>query len=190
MTNALLLVSLLSLPVAALAQQPSFEAAERARISAERNQAESEFAAQEKACYAKFAVNDCIDAARAQRRNVLADLRRQEVALSDAERRRRATDRVREIEAKQAEQAAARKGAADAREQPVPRALPAPAPSPAPAASPPAATRPGPAVAPVEAEQNTRRHQERVQQAQQHKERVQKKAAENTKASRTLPVPP
>jgi len=71
---------------------------QRARLAAERKAAETAFQAQEKACYGKFSVTHCIDAARTQRRAALADLRRQEIALNDAERRRKAAERLRIIE--------------------------------------------------------------------------------------------
>src|SRR5688572_19120205 len=80
------------------AQEAGEVAAEKARLAAQRAEAEHVFQAEEKACYAKFAVNDCVDAARAKRREVLAGLRKQEVALNDAERRRKAAERLRDIE--------------------------------------------------------------------------------------------
>jgi hypothetical protein len=43
-------------------------------------------------------VTDCLNAAKAQRRAGLADLRRQEVSLNDAERKRKGSERVRDIE--------------------------------------------------------------------------------------------
>ena len=75
--------------------QPATEvAAERSRISAERQHAEDRFAAEQRACRARFVVNNCLDEARARRRAALADLRRQETSISDAERRRKAAERV------------------------------------------------------------------------------------------------
>ena len=62
---------------------------ERSRIAAERRAADSRYADAEAACYARFAVNDCVNAAKAARRETLADLRRQEVSLNDDERRRK-----------------------------------------------------------------------------------------------------
>ena len=101
------------LPV--LAQTEPAVAAERARIAAERSQADTRFAAQEKACYRKFAVNDCLQAARSQRREVLSDLRRQELSLNEAERKGRAAERVRSIDernsAQQQEDSAAQRAA-------------------------------------------------------------------------------
>lgn len=68
-------------------------AAQRARIAAERKEAEAAFTAQQKQCYLKFAVNDCVKAAKSQRREKLADLRRQEISMNDAERKRKAAQR-------------------------------------------------------------------------------------------------
>jgi colicin import membrane protein len=88
---------LLSLPMASHAQDEA-AAAQLARIAAERSQAEAAFRAQEKACYGKFAVNDCLNAAKAHRRQELADLRRQEIAINDAQRKRKAAEHLRAIE--------------------------------------------------------------------------------------------
>ncbi len=89
---------LLSLPIASQAQDDEAAAAQLARIASERSVAESAFRAQEKACYGKFAVTDCLNAARAQRREKLADLRRQEMSLNDAQRKRKAAEHLRAIE--------------------------------------------------------------------------------------------
>ena len=190
MNKTILIALLLGAAVPAAAQAPSSDAQERARIDAERARAESEFAVREQACYAKFAVNDCIEAARQARRSVLSDLRRQEVALNDAERRRRAADRVRETEARQAAQPVPGQARGQARLPAEPAATPA-KPAPAGASVPnPSAPQPRATQAPADPQANARRHQERVREAQEHKERAQKKAAENTRAARPLPVPP
>lgn len=103
------------------AQAPGEAAATRERISSARSVAEVEFAAQEKACYQRFAVNDCLHAARAKRRAALADLRREEIALDDADRQRRAAERLHTLEERAAERAEvqdpARAGEAAARQQ-------------------------------------------------------------------------
>ncbi len=82
----------------ARAQDAEDPAAARERIARERSQVEAAFKAEEKACYQKFAVNDCLKAARAHRREVMADLKRQEISLNDAERRRKGAERQRAIE--------------------------------------------------------------------------------------------
>jgi colicin import membrane protein len=46
------------------------------------------------ACYQRFAVNDCLLDSRRARREVMADLRRQEVSLNDAQRKRRAAEQL------------------------------------------------------------------------------------------------
>ena len=98
MKRLLLSLAMLSLPAVLQAQEDQGEAAQRARIAVERGQAEAAFRTQEKACYGKFAVNDCLNAAKAQRRQALADLRRQEISLNEAQRKRKAVEHLRSIE--------------------------------------------------------------------------------------------
>lgn len=73
-------------------------ARERARIRQEREAAERRFAERERACQLRFAVNDCVHEARQQRRDVLADLRRQDILLNDAERKRKAAEALRKLD--------------------------------------------------------------------------------------------
>ncbi len=89
---------LLSLCLPLGAQDTDGDRAEKARIAAERGQAEAVFREEQKACYGTFAVNDCTAAARAKRRQVLSDLKRQEVSLNDAMRRRQAAERVKSLD--------------------------------------------------------------------------------------------
>lgn len=70
------------------------EARERARIRAARASEQERSAELERACYARFAVNDCLIEVRRARRDVLADLRRQELSLNDAQRKRRAAEQL------------------------------------------------------------------------------------------------
>lgn len=79
---------------------PEAVARERGRIEQERRQQEARFAAEEAACYQRFAVNDCLREVRVRRRAVFEDLRRQDIALNDAERRRRAAEQLRRTEDK------------------------------------------------------------------------------------------
>ena len=92
--------------------------AERLRIAGERRSVEAEFAARRKACYQRFAVNDCLREARAQRRGQIAELRRQEVALNDAQRERKAAEQRRKIEQKERERARPDTAAVPAAERP------------------------------------------------------------------------
>lgn len=73
---------------------------EHTRIAAERKQVDAIYAEGEAACYQKFALNDCMDKVRAQRRKSLADLQRQEVALNDAQRRRKGAEQLQRAEQK------------------------------------------------------------------------------------------
>ena len=70
------------------------EAAEHARIRKERGDAQARFLAQDVQCYQRFAVNDCLGEVRTQRRAVLAELRRQEISLNEAQRKRRAAEQL------------------------------------------------------------------------------------------------
>ncbi len=83
---------------------PSALQAERNRIASERAAAESRFGVEEKACYKKFAVNDCLNDVRVRRRETLADLRRQDLSLNDAERKRRGAEALQRIEDKSSPQ--------------------------------------------------------------------------------------
>lgn len=82
-------------------QEDASVAAERARLKAERERVEAGYKSEEKACYGKFAVNDCLGKARATRRAAVDDLRRQEIALNDVERKRKAAERRRSIDDKE-----------------------------------------------------------------------------------------
>jgi colicin import membrane protein len=75
-------------------------ARERARIQAERVLAQSRFDDAAAECYQRFAVNDCLRDARDARRDVLADLRRQDLSLNSEEARRKAADRLTRLEKK------------------------------------------------------------------------------------------
>lgn len=67
---------------------------ERSRIQAERAREEARYQAEEAACNARFAVTDCIRQVRVHRREALDKLRRQELVLNDAERKRKALEQI------------------------------------------------------------------------------------------------
>ena len=108
--RAALVVSLL---LAVAPARADGDAAERARISAERDVITQRHAAEERECQTRFAVNDCLRAARKRRGDALADLRRQEQTLDDAARRQRAAQRQVELDERQSPEARE----ADARER-------------------------------------------------------------------------
>jgi hypothetical protein len=68
-----------------------------------RAEQEVRFSQQEAACWAKFAVNDCLIDIRQRRRAVLAELKQQEQLLSREERKTAASEQVRRLEEKAAE---------------------------------------------------------------------------------------
>ena len=201
MKTLLVLLVLLGPALSLRAQEAGEVAAERARLQAQRAQAEDVFKAEEKACYAKFAVNDCVDAARAKRREVLAGLRKQEIALNDAERRRKAAERLRDIEERtsgepqrgQSEQrtkalADQREREARAAEKAAERAAREGRPAPA---APEKGERDGTREQKSEqAERNRKQHEQRLLQAQERKAKFEKRLAERKKdAAQPLPVP-
>ena len=81
------------------------EQTERARIGAERLLATKTLAEQRAACYQKFAVTPCLNEARDVHREKTQDLKRQEVALNDARRKRVAADQLAAIEKRNSPQA-------------------------------------------------------------------------------------
>ena len=73
---------------------------ERSRIASERAAAQAGFDSQNTACYKKFWVNDCLDDVKANRLLVMSDLRRQEVALNDQERKAKGAQQLQKLEEK------------------------------------------------------------------------------------------
>lgn len=89
--------------LAGLPQPPDTEG-ERNRIQAERMREEARYQTEEAACYAKFAVFDCVHAIRVHRREALEILRRQEITLNDAERKRKGLEQLERITEKSSAQ--------------------------------------------------------------------------------------
>ena len=83
---------LLSLPPLA-APTLSYEL-QRANIEAQRSVVQTQFDEAAVVCYQRFAVNDCLQAARTVRRDRLADLRKQSLAVRDAQAQQKATERL------------------------------------------------------------------------------------------------
>ena len=78
--------------------EPSFTDVERSRIGHERAAEMLRQQQVESACYQRFAVNDCLLESRVKHREVMADLKRQEINLNDRERRLRSSEQLRRIE--------------------------------------------------------------------------------------------
>ncbi|MCK9515875.1 MAG: hypothetical protein WCZ18_06700 [Ottowia sp.] len=70
---------------------------QREDVAQQRAAAIRAFEAQELVCWRRFAVNDCLRAARSKRRQQLDALRKQDLQLNDLERQRRADKRLRAI---------------------------------------------------------------------------------------------
>jgi len=71
---------------------------ERQRIAMEREHRETTFLQDERACYRRFAVSDCLRDARQLRRAALDELRRQELVLDDLVRKDRAAQTLLRIQ--------------------------------------------------------------------------------------------
>jgi len=84
----------------AWAATPADDAGDRERIHAERAAAEAFYVQQVQVCRAQFIVTSCINEARAQRHATLARLDQQQLALDEARRTQRATERVQGIDSK------------------------------------------------------------------------------------------
>jgi hypothetical protein len=74
--------------------------AERARIEADRAREKARIEKEEADCYQRFAVNDCLREVHVRQRGVMEELRRQEIILNDADRKRRAQEQARLIDEK------------------------------------------------------------------------------------------
>ena len=79
---------------AQLTDELAAERAERSRISQERAALQKSLAEQREACYQKFAVTPCLNKARDEHNEKTLDLKRQELLLSDTQRKRAAAARV------------------------------------------------------------------------------------------------
>jgi colicin import membrane protein len=85
-------------PENALSNSASAEQIERQRIAQERSSLNAQLEQQRQACYQKLAVNACLNEARDQHNEKMRDLKRQEVSLNDAQRKRAGADRLRAID--------------------------------------------------------------------------------------------
>lgn len=99
---------LLTCTLLCIATAPAARAADeaegtRARFAAERSAIETRFRQAEVACRDKFAVNQCLEQARSERRKALAGVREAELALDDRQRQQRAAERRSAVQQKQAE---------------------------------------------------------------------------------------
>ena len=189
------------------AQSAASPAGERERIARERAAVEARFVERQAACQARFAVTDCVNQARSERREALAPLRRQTIALDDEQRQQRAARRLEEVR-KKAGSAQPQAREVRVRDAPVPAREPDAVPSGEPAASAvrearhPPAPRPAsvrkPRAAPSAADRQAQeaasasRLEARKQAAQAHREAVERRNAQRPvgdKRGAPLPLP-
>ncbi len=195
---AIAAVCALLAPAASIGAPPD-QTAERERIKQERAEAESRFKERERECLKGFVVTPCTDKAQRQRRQSLAELKRQENLLDEQLRRQRAADRDEALAEKardrvQAAQAAAGASAAAPPPQRAPREPRRPAATPEQAqaqAGQREAERSGKAA---EAARRAQSQRGKVEAAARHKAEVEKRNAEQARskkpASPGLPSPP
>ena len=74
--------------------------AERDRIAREREEVKLRYAEREGECRQRFVVTACVDAARTERREALDHLDEQQRVLDEAQRKRRAAERMERIRGK------------------------------------------------------------------------------------------
>lgn len=161
---------------------------EKARIAAERQQANQRFEIERRACEQRFAVTPCLEEARGRRREVLDRLAREQAVLDDAQRRQRAADRLKGIQdrARQLDERGATPPAARTSQRGG-RAASAALPHPP-------ASRPEPkaTLTPAQAERNRAEHDERLREAEAHREAVARRNADRAAKkppAAPLPVP-
>lgn len=166
------------------------EAAERARIAAERAAVEQQFSAAQAVCQGRFVVSDCLEAARAERRQALDRLQRQTNLLDDAKRRERAARRLQAIQQRDAETPPRKTAAAPAASGAASAAAPVRGPRRASATT--SASAPASAGATARQQQAQAQFQRRQEAARLHEEAVQQRNARQDakrKPAAGLPVP-
>ena len=94
-------LALAILATSASAQTSDEMASFRQEIAQRRVVVEDAHARSRVECYQRFAVNDCLLAAKRLRGEQMGDLRRQDIALNDLERKRKSAEQVRKMEARQ-----------------------------------------------------------------------------------------
>ena len=101
------------------------DASERERINKAKSQADAKLSQKELECQERFAVTDCVLAARKEHRSVVEPLRKESLALDDKERKQRAAERTERLRTKaESASAAASANAAAASGSDVPSVRP------------------------------------------------------------------
>ena len=199
-------LALLLLAVPTVAQLPDAATpsldieGELRRIQADRTREEARFAAEDVACYARFAVTDCLRDVRVRRREVLDDLRRQEVAINDAERKRKAQEQIERMDEKSSarqieDEAASRLRAREAQQDREDRAIQKAAAAEKAKSGPPAGKRTPKTVeqgrTADEITEEQKQYQDKLREAQEHRASREKSRSEKSgTTSKPLPKNP
>ena len=170
--------------------------ARRDQLNTERAAAQARYDQTVRECERAFAVTDCVNQAKAERRTALDRMSREQAALDDAERKRRAEERRQRIAKKQAQQAQQSPRPVDTRgaaSAPLQVRAPRQASSAASAVAKPARraeprTPGAAAAAEAEAAERAALSQQRRERAQAHEEAVRKRNAE--RAAQRAPAAP
>lgn len=157
------------------------------RIEAERLQVQAESQSAEARCYERFVVNACLSEVSAAKRMRLAQLKKRELAVRDAQRAERTREQLERLEEKQQAQ--------ETRLRELEERVPEPAP--VPKQAPQAATGAGPLkekttplLSPAEASSNRSAYEAKVLEAARHKADVEKRLQEQKDRAEPLPVAP
>jgi colicin import membrane protein len=92
--------TVLAAPAATALAQPANQDQERARLVQDKARVDVDYEAAKADCYQKFQVNSCLADARTVRINRSTELKRQEVLLNDAQRKRRAAEQLQRTQEK------------------------------------------------------------------------------------------
>ena len=170
--------------------------AERVRIDAIRQRKAVELDAEAAACLSKFAVTDCQNKVGTRRRQMLADLKRQEVKLNEIERQQKGAEQAQKSQNKAAEsvllerdvQAGTEKITAEERQNNLDQkvlnhqnqAKPSKAPG----------TKSTPALDAAAVEKNRAAYQDKFKALEKRRQERDKRSQEHGTGGPTLPVPP
>lgn len=177
-----------------IAAEPDAATQVRERISRERLVVEQDAKAAQAACAKKFAVTDCVNRVKAERRERLQPLDRELAALDDALRERRAAERLSEVLQRQAVQSEVRPEASMRASAPAASAAAASAKAPRRSAEAAIATNQAAASqAEIAAAQRAAATALRIEQAEAHRRAVEirnKNRAAQRAPAEPLPLPP
>lgn len=157
------------------------------RIEAERRQVQADSQNAEARCYERFAVNACLSDVSASRRSQLAQLKKRELVVRDAQRAQRTREQLQLLEEKQQDQAERVRELANRAPEPVPQ--PKVPPQPAGPASP-SADKAATVISPADAAANRAAYDAKVLEAARHKAEVEKRRSEQKDRADPLPTSP